>query len=158
LSSKTKSNIITIREMKSTDLDLVVELEHKIFPDPWPYNAFKEQVEEKNWGGIVAESERGIIGYACYYVAAAEAHLTNIAVVEKFRRKSVAKLLLDNILEVVAKHKCEYLLLEVRPSNSSAISFYEKHDFKLLYRRPKYYHSPIEDAIVMVRYFEQDGE
>ena len=144
--------------MVLTDLDTVVALEQNIFPDPWSYNAFKEQVEDKGWGGFVAESECGIIGYACYYIAAMESHLTNIAVTEDFRRKSVAKLLLDNIFKVVKEQKCEFLLLEVRPSNKSAITFYEKYDFKLLYQRPRYYRNPLEDALVMVHYFEYDME
>jgi len=142
--------------MQIDDLDIVVALEHEIFPDPWPYNAFKEQVEDTNWGGFVALSDGEIIGYACYYIAASESHLTNIAVSQDFRRKSVAKLLLDNIFKVVKESQCEFLLLEVRPSNKSAISFYEKYDFKLLYQRPRYYHNPIEDASVMVHYFEYD--
>ena len=150
--------VVTVRTMNLSDVDAVFKLEKKIFSDPWGRDAFVEQVEGENWGGFVAESQSEIIGYACYFIASTESHLTNIAVVENFRRKSVAKLLLDNILEVVEQHRCEYLLLEVRPSNVSAISFYERHDFKLLYRRPNYYHSPVEDALVMVRYFENDGD
>jgi len=159
LTSKTKiKSRIKIREMVYEDLEIILELERKIFPDPWIFDAFADHVHDKNWGGFIAEFESGIIGYACYYIAAAEAHLTNIAVVEEFRRKSVAKLLLDNILEVVRGARCEHLLLEVRPSNKSAISFYEKHDFKFLYQRPRYYHNPIEDAWVMVSYLEYDKE
>ncbi len=144
--------------MQLSDLEKVVALEHDVFPDPWSFNAFKEQVEDDGWGGFVVESTSGIIGYACYFIAATEAHLTNIAVSEEFRRKSVAKLLLDNIFKVVKEYQCEFLLLEVRPSNKSAIAFYEKYDFKLLYQRPRYYHNPLEDALVMVHYFEYDRE
>lgn len=149
---------IMIRSIVAGDIDTLLELERRIFPDPWTYDAFLDQVKGNGWGGFVAESSCGIIGYACYYVAASESHLTNIAVVEEFRRKSVAKLLLDHILEVVTKFKCEYLLLEVRPSNQSAISFYEKHQFQFLYRRPRYYHSPVEDALVYVRYLDEDKD
>ena len=152
------SETVVIRTMNLSDIDRIFELEKEIFSDPWGRDAFVEQVEGENWGGFVAESQSEIIGYACYFIAYVEAHLTNIAVDEKFRRKSVAKLLLDNILQIVEKNQCEYLLLEVRPSNVSAITFYERHDFKLLYRRPNYYHSPVEDALVMVRYFENDGD
>ena len=156
--SKTTAKNIIIREMSLDDIEEIYALEKQIFPDPWSLEAFREQVEDKNWGGFVAESESVIIGYACYYIAASEAHLTNIAVTENFRRKSVAKLLLDNIFKVVKDNLCEFLLLEVRPSNSSAISFYEKNDFKLLYQRPKYYRNPLEDALVMVHYFEYDRD
>ncbi len=144
--------------MKHADLEKIVDLEHEIFPDPWSFSAFQEQVEDDGWGGFVALSNSEIIGYACYFISVHEAHLTNIAVSAEFRRKSVAKLLLDNIFSIVKESNCEFLLLEVRPSNKSAIAFYEKYDFKLLYQRPRYYHNPIEDALVMVHYFEYDRD
>lgn len=152
-------NKIAVRNIELKDIDLLLELERKIFPDdPWSYDAFLNLTEGKGWGGFIAEDESGIVGYACYYISASEGHLTNIAVVPEFRRKSVAKLLLDNILMVVRENRCEFLLLEVRPSNESAISFYEKYEFKFLYQRPRYYHNPVEDALVMVHYLEYDGE
>lgn len=150
---------IVLRLMREEDLATVVKLERELFSDPWPRSAFQEQLDNIGWGAIVAESDSRIIGYACYYVVGDESHLTNIAVVDKYRRKSVAKRLLDNILRVVTDARCEFLLLEVRPSNAGAIAFYEKYDFKVLYRRPGYYRRPIEDALVMVRYLtsEEDG-
>lgn len=153
MTSKTENNII--RNMSEHDLSEIMKLENKIFPDPWSEKLFKEQITDTGWGGIVAENDSGIIGYACYYIAAGEGHLTNIAVKEEFRRKSVAKLLLDNILRIALENECEFVLLEVRPSNSGAILFYEKYDFKFLYKRPEYYHNPVEDAIVMVYYFDK---
>jgi ribosomal-protein-alanine N-acetyltransferase len=138
--------------MTPADIPRVMELEKAIFPDPWSAGAFKQQITETDWGGIVAECVGVIIGYGCYYMVAGEAHLTNIAVEPNYRRKSVAKQLLDNILEVVADNKCEYIFLEVRPSNIGAITFYEKYNFELLYRRPNYYRKPVEDALVMGRY------
>ncbi|UCE23243.1 MAG: ribosomal protein S18-alanine N-acetyltransferase [Candidatus Zixiibacteriota bacterium] len=141
-----------IREFTLDDIPKVLRLERVIFPDPWSAAAFKEQVAGEGWGGIVAESDDEIIGYACYYIVANESHLTNMAVDPKYRRKSVAKRLLDNILQVVTEGGCEYIFLEVRPSNSGAIAFYEKCRFEVLYRRPNYYRQPVEDALVMGRH------
>lgn len=143
---------LTIREMTLDDISQVMKLEREIFPDPWSAAAFKEQLTQVGWGAIVAESGDRIIGYACYYIVAGESHLTNIAVNAKYRRKSVARRLLDNILQVVQSRDCEYIFLEVRPSNSGAIAFYEKFHFEILYRRPNYYRQPVEDAFVMGRY------
>ncbi|MEW6412530.1 MAG: ribosomal protein S18-alanine N-acetyltransferase [Candidatus Zixiibacteriota bacterium] len=149
--AKAKTDI-AIRDMVLADIPRVMELERAIFPDPWSVAAFKQQVTEKDWGGLVAESDGMVIGYACYYMVAGEAHLTNIGVEPNYRRKSVAKQLLDNILQFVADNECEYIFLEVRPSNSGAITFYEKFGFDVLYRRPNYYRKPVEDALVMGRY------
>lgn len=153
MTSEIKNNrAILIRGMQPNDLKTVWELEKKIFPDPWSLSSFKELLDENGWGGFIAEDGSEIIGYACYYISVHEAHLTNIAIREDYRRKSVAKLLLDNILSIVSGKNCEFILLEVRPSNKSAIAFYGKHGFKILYKRPDYYHNPVEDALVMVRY------
>ncbi len=144
--------IIVIRELTGADVDQVLALEKDIFPDPWPRSAFEEQLSGPQWGGIVAEHEGRVIGYACYLIVSTESHLTNIAVDPRHRRKSVAKRLLTRILEIVNERQCEMLLLEVRTSNHAAITFYERFGFEMLYRRPNYYRRPVEDALVMVRH------
>jgi ribosomal-protein-alanine N-acetyltransferase len=138
--------------MAENDIDTILEMEKVVFSDPWPRTAFVEQLKGPYWGALVAESDRQIIGYACYLIVADESHLTNVAVDPAWRRKSVAKLLLERILEIVADFDCTLILLEVRPSNNEARGFYEKYGFDLLYRRPNYYRRPIEDALVMVRH------
>ena len=139
-----------IRKMNEKDLEAVAALEREIFPDPWPFSAFEDILDETGWVGLVAESNGTIIGYGCYLIVLDEAHLANIAVTEAYRRKSVAKKILERILRDIKRKKCQVILLEVRPSNAAAIAFYERFGFIKLYRRPDYYHHPREDAQVMV--------
>lgn len=157
MSSDTKSELeVSVRLMTERDISSVMKIEREAFSDPWSASAFEQQLREAGWGAIVAETDGKVIGYACYYILDAESHLTNIAVASDYQRKSVAKRLLENILRVVTDQRCEFLLLEVRPSNTPAVAFYERYGFKLLYRRPHYYRKPLEDALVMVRYLEDD--
>lgn len=156
--SESSKSGVSVRDMTVADLAEVVSLEERVFPDPWPKSAFAEQLSDEGWGAIVAKSDNKVIGYACYYIVDCESHLTNIAVDPAYRRKSVAKRLLESILRIIQESKCEYLLLEVRASNVEARAFYERFGFTLLYRRPKYYRHPVEDALVMVRYFSQENE
>jgi len=155
---KTTEASSTIRDMTAGDMARIIELEREIFPDPWPRSAFKEQTSGGGWGAIVAEVDGVVIGYGCYFTVDIEAHLTNIAVTADYRRKSVAKRLLDTILERATGSDCEYLLLEVRHSNNAARAFYEKHGFSVLYQRPNYYRRPVESALVMVRYLDPNRE
>ncbi|HWR83021.1 MAG TPA: ribosomal protein S18-alanine N-acetyltransferase [Candidatus Deferrimicrobium sp.] len=143
---------VQIRQMAEADLREVLSLERQTFSDPWPQSAFEEQLSGGGWGALVALAQRQIIGYACYLIVDCEAHITNLAVHPDFRRKSVASRLLENILQLVQQRGCEYLLLEVRPGNEGARAFYERHGFTTLYRRRQYYRSPVEDALVLVRY------
>ena len=149
---------VAIRPMSDSDIDTVTALEAQIFPDPWPRSAFVEQLKDETWGAIVAEADGQIVGYACYLLVHNESHLTNIGVDCGWRRKSVAARLLGHILEIITERGCDILLLEVRPSNVEARSFYAKHGFRELYRRPNYYRRPIEDALVMVRYLEPTND
>jgi len=142
--------------MQEADLDDVVALESIIFKDPWSRQSFQEVLSESNWNTIVSLHGTELVGYACWLKVDIESHLANIAVAESYRRKSVAKRLFDHILRDVTEADCEYLLLEVRTSNISAIAFYKKHGFELMYRRPNYYRYPVEDALVLVRYLNQD--
>jgi len=158
LSSVDNQTGISLRPMLAADLPAVVALEARIFSDNWSEQSFAEILAEPSWQALVAEVDNEIVGYACWVVIDVESHLTNIAVEPRHRRKSVAKRLLQHILDSVAKRGCECLLLEVRPSNSVALEFYENHGFEHLYRRPKYYRRPQEDALVMIRYLQrQEG-
>jgi [ribosomal protein S18]-alanine N-acetyltransferase len=149
---------VTFREMTSRDLTEIVRLEALIFPDAWPESSFREMLADKDWGALVAETDGRIVGYACYLVVVDEAHVANIAVHPDYRRKSVAKRLLDRILGVAREESCVQVFLEVRPSNTAARTFYEHAGFVELYRRPRYYRQPVEDALVMVMKLPPDRD
>jgi len=143
--------------LREADLPEVMRQERMVFTDPWPQSAFFEVFKTEEWGGLVAESGGQTLGYAVYLVAAGECHLANIAVHPEYRRKSVAKLLLFSILEIAADQQCDLVILEVRVSNEEAIAFYRRFGFEELYRRPKYYHSPQEDALILVRNLRENS-
>ncbi len=147
----TKETNITFRSMTEADLDAVTLLEQRIFSDAWPREAFEQDVDSANSGFILAESDGVLCGYAGYLIGGGEAQLINIAVAPEYRGKSIAKTLLNYILEIAQKADCENIFLEVRPSNQAAIGLYRKFGFLDLYCRPNYYHSPTEDALVMVK-------
>ncbi|MFH1688483.1 MAG: ribosomal protein S18-alanine N-acetyltransferase [bacterium] len=148
----TKTFEISLRAMVAGDLATIAALEAEIFSDNWSEQSFQEILSDPSWQAIVAEADNTIIGFACWVINEAESHLANIAVAPEHRRKSVAKRLLERILDSVTGSGCDCLLLEVRPSNPAAIAFYERHGFEHLYRQPNYYHRPVEDALVMVHY------
>jgi ribosomal-protein-alanine N-acetyltransferase len=78
-------------------------------------------------------------------LAADEREILNLAVAPDFRRKGVARALLDSALQGFRGG----VFLEVRESNEIAQEFYKSLGFKELSRRTGYYDSPPETAIVM---------
>lgn len=145
---------VIFRDMLVSDLTRVVQLERAIFVDPWPRSAFEDQFGDGKWHSLVGETEGRVISYACFLIAAEECHLANIAVDPHYRRKSVAKQLLNRILGIAVDSGCKLILLEVRASNEPAIAFYRRVGFEDLYIRPNYYHNPTESALVMIRHLD----
>ncbi|MBU8933733.1 MAG: ribosomal protein S18-alanine N-acetyltransferase [candidate division Zixibacteria bacterium] len=142
--------------MTVEDMSQIMALERQIFSDAWPQSTFTDQLGAEDWFSEVMVLGQTIIGYSCSAVLGAEMHLTNIAVAVEHRRKSVARRLLESILCRATKSGCEYVLLEVRPSNKEALAFYDKHGFDTQCRCPGYYHSPNEDALVLIRHLNID--
>jgi len=137
--------------MDGKDLNDVLAIERKVFSDPWPEEAFIEGEFHPEHQFIVAQGDNGIMGYAAFYFDLGEARLTNIAVAPEYQRKSIAKKLINYILDTVKKADCEYIFLDVRPTNLAAIDLYKKFGFEKAYIRPGYYDNPPEDAFVMIR-------
>jgi ribosomal-protein-alanine N-acetyltransferase len=96
---------------------------------------------------LVAELQDHLAGLL---VAAAdiagEREILTLAVDPSIRRRGVAAALLRALLA----DRPSRVFLEVRPSNQAARRLYEKSGFRLAARRPAYYTSPPEDALVMV--------
>ena len=82
----------------------------------------------------------------------------NVAVRQEYRRQGIAQALLDVFLRFGAAHQLEFLTLEVRASNDPAKQLYMKHGFAQVGRRKDYYDDPKEDAIIMTKVFEKEGE
>lgn len=142
---------LIIRPLTESDILSVALLETEIFPDPWPESTFVEIHDSAEDRVLVAEISGKIVGYAVYLKDYGEARLANIAVTSEFRGKSIAKKLLNCILDIAKDEDCQNIFLDVRPSNLSAIKLYREFGFEELYRRPGYYRTPAEDAIVMVK-------
>jgi [ribosomal protein S18]-alanine N-acetyltransferase len=95
---------------------------------------------------LVATGETGVVGFvAARPVAGQEVEILNLAVAPGFRRQGIARALLGSLFH-------DYhgtFFLEVRESNQAAQICYKSLGFQLVTRRPDYYESPPEAAIVM---------
>ena len=78
-----------------------------------------------------------------------EADMMNIAVDPEYRRTGVAHRLIKELIAQLKANQTYCLTLEVRASNSAAISLYDQMDFVLVGRRPNYYTLPKEDALIL---------
>ncbi len=90
-----------------------------------------------------------IIGFAGIWIIADEAHVTAIAVREKYRGQKIGALLMVAISDLAMQLKAHSLTLEVRLSNKVAQNLYTKFGFKEVGVRRGYYTDNREDALLM---------
>ena len=94
-------------------------------------------------------TKQNIVGFAGVWFMAGEAHLITIAVREAYRGLSVGEFLLAAVINIAIEYKAGFATLEVRSSNQTAQSLYEKYGFIKTGKRKGYYSDTREDAIIM---------
>jgi ribosomal-protein-alanine N-acetyltransferase len=140
--------------MVETDIDAILAIERQSFEHPWQRASFLgELVCDYAYGYTVrCEPENHpaqIVAYICFRLIIDEMHLLKIAVAPRWRRRGVASKLLDTCFAMAHKKGAQSAVLEVRPSNKSAISLYHKLGFHLVEKRKNYYTETREDALIL---------
>jgi ribosomal-protein-alanine N-acetyltransferase len=98
----------------------------------------------------VLTEEGRIAGFlAARETAPGECELLNLAVAPAFRRRGVARRLVEELIKTLKTGIELTVFLEVRESNEAARAMYKSMNFKEVSTRPKYYTFPPESAIVM---------
>jgi ribosomal-protein-alanine acetyltransferase len=141
---------LVIRPATGADLDGVAAIEQTVFGDPWSRRSFAELLTSPHVVFLVACEDAGVVaGYAVILVARGDSELANLAVAREVQRAGIGRRLLAAGMKAAADRGCEQMFLEVRSSNAAAIALYEAMRFRPVGRRPRYYVSPVEDALVM---------
>lgn len=96
------------------------------------------------WGYFI---ENELVGFVHLSISFESVDILNIVVNPSFRRRGIASILMENILNIYPN--CEQLFLEVRVDNLPAINLYNKLGFREINRRKNYYGDV--DALVMER-------
>ena len=110
-----------------------------------------EQLNKRGELGWVIEDANKIAGFLVVRAVVAEAEILNLCVAPDKRRTGLAESLLAEAIAELRRARVDRLFLEVRESNTPAISFYEKHAFRETGRRPGYYRDPDESAVLMMK-------
>jgi ribosomal-protein-alanine N-acetyltransferase len=136
-----------IRPLVYSDLPAVLAIERRAFGTPWSLAMFVLEVSKPSGICLAASDANGLIGYLVCSRYADVWHLMNVAVDPRRRREGIATTLIERLLEE-AGADARYTL-EVRTSNRSAISMYERFGFRPAGHRRRYYHDNGEDALIM---------
>ena len=93
--------------------------------------------------------EPAIAGFIGLWYMVDEAHIVTVGVGDGYRGCGIGELLLMSAIEQALARRAAVVTLEVRPSNSAAISLYGKYGFTQRGLRKAYYSDNREDALIM---------
>lgn len=141
-----------VRNMEAKDISVVAMLEKEAFSEPWSEKSFEDSLKLDYSLFLVAEEEGEIAGYAGMYLIQHEGNVTNIAVFQKWKRRGIGTMLVQEMLSEIKKRGVTAATLEVRESNIGAIALYEKAGFQSVGIRKNFYDNPKEDAVIMWNY------
>jgi [ribosomal protein S18]-alanine N-acetyltransferase len=141
------------------DLDVIMEIERLCFRSPWSRQVFVEElVRDFARIKVVRCEPRGeAVAFINYWIVHDEIHVLNVATHPEWRRRGLARRMMNHVLHSAQQRHVRLLTLEVRRSNASAIALYEGLGYKTVGVRARYYENN-EDAIVMVLRLRDDDD
>ena len=143
---------VELRRLDAADLDLVEAIERESYRTPWSRSMFDAELRKPSSLALGAFTEDdALVGYAFVSRYVDAWHVMNIAVAPAYRRRGIARGMMERLFEVTARDVRRGYTLEVRVSNESAIRLYEALGFRARGIRRGYYTDNREDALIMWR-------
>ena len=142
---------IYINETTQSDIDEILTIEAIAYgKHHWSRDSFVSEINNKIAKYYSVRIPTGeLIAYIGFWNIVEEAHITTLAVNDNFKRKHIAEALIAKMLEDCYNNYIKYITLEVRASNTPAITLYQKYGFKSLGVRKGDYQDNNEDALIM---------
>jgi ribosomal-protein-alanine N-acetyltransferase len=153
--------------MTAADLDSVLAIESVSHIHPWTRGNFSDSLAAGHWAYCVrpqlANAVKGsyldpeiLWAYCILFPAVDELHLLNITVSPKLQRLGIGVKMMHAIEGVAAQQSMPRIILEVRPTNQSALKLYQSLGYEQIGLRKNYYPVDLasglrEDALVLAK-------
>ncbi len=138
-----------IRSADAADINLIADIEASVFSDAWSESSLSSALTDVNQDILCLEHSGELAAYLIGCGVAGESEILRIAVSPCFRRCGFGRKLMEYFLNGRKTKGDLTVFLEVRASNTSAISLYESCGFRSYTIRRNYYKNPTEDAVMM---------
>jgi len=119
---------VSIRDMKHDDLAMVSDIERRSYEFPWSHGVFRDCLLAGYRSSVLIRDKR-VVGYGILSIAAGEAHILNLCIDPEFRSMGYGERLLDTMLSHARGATVREVLLEVRPSNKTALHYTARKAF-----------------------------
>jgi ribosomal-protein-alanine N-acetyltransferase len=154
----------TLRPFTRKDLEKVMHINQICLPENYSPYFFIDLYEKYPSTFIVAEMDREVIGYIMCRIErdftsfssfgiSKKAHVVSIAVLPEYQKKGVGTTLMKEAMSNMPLYKARECYLEVRVSNTTAVSMYKRLGFQIIRKNSAYY-ADGEDAYVMAKKLE----
>lgn len=142
---------VEFRPLALEHLNAIEEIERTTYRTPWSRSMFAGEIAKPSSICIGAfDPETGaLVGYLIIARYVDAWHVMNIAVEPGLQRRGIATMMLEHVFELTANDPQRGYTLEVRVSNTAAISLYERLGFVSRGVRRGYYTDNHEDALIM---------
>lgn len=145
---------ICVAPWEEKDIEEIARCEAACFAKPYTNKDIQELYVNGYTHGFIARFGGEFAGYASFMAVYESGDVLRVAVYPAFRRKGLARALMQETLAQAAALGVEKIFLDVRTSNVAAIALYEGFGFEKIGLRKKYYENG-EDAYTMARTIEK---
>lgn len=163
---------LTLRYMQIVDIPQVVAIDNVSFDPAWSARSYAYEISESSYSHMVVlertveqpipgwrrffkslsgqrEAYRQVVAYGGLWHIAGEGHISTIATHPDWRGHGFGEIALAGMVRRALTLDAEYVVLEVRVSNTVAQKLYQKYEFKTAAVKPRYYRNNNEDAYDM---------
>lgn len=141
--------IKTVRYAKDTDLLDILKLDRENFKSFYDKDFYLKKILDEKI--LIIEFNKEFVGFICFEFIFDQAEVYKFVIKKEHRKKKLGLLLMEYFINEMKDKGVLKIFLEVRVDNSSAISFYEKFNFKKLRRIKDYYTNPKVDGYAMLK-------
>jgi ribosomal-protein-alanine N-acetyltransferase len=144
---------VSLRPATRADAEGLAHVHAGAFDTPWSAGDILRFAEDPGGFALAVEAEAELAGFIVCRVVAGEAEILTLAVRPEYRRRGVARDLV-NAAAALAVRTAAAMFLEVAEDNAAALALYAQAGFSRVGRRPGYYArpgAPAVDAVVMRR-------
>lgn len=150
-----------LRKFATSDLPSVMRINRVCLPENYTDFFFIDLYQRFSETFLVAEGNGEVIGYIMCRIEVGlsnfgfkglirKGHVVSVAVLPAHRRKGVGEALINKAMDAMRLYKARQCFLEVRITNTEAISLYKKLGFEVA-RTINGYYADGEDAYLMSR-------
>lgn len=161
---------LTLRYMQIADIPQVIAIDNVSFDPAWSARSYAYEISESSYSHMVVlersveqpvhgwrrffknlyrETQHQVVAYGGLWHIAGEGHISTIAVHPHWRGNGFGEIALAGMIRRALTLDAEYVVLEVRVSNTIAQNLYQKYEFKTAAVKPRYYRNNNEDAYDM---------